>query len=408
MRGFKSTAYEFVPGRSWVPIGWPLYDSREVKGVVRSLVEGRLSQGKAVKGFEEAFAGYVGARHGVAVNSGSSANLLALAALLENKDLSRGQEVIVPAATFATVAAPILQLGLVPVYVDVEMESLNLNPEEVEKAVGPKTGLVMPVHSMGNPADMKSILKIAGKEKLRVLEDCCEAHGASIGSKKVGSFGDLATYSFFVAHNITTGEGGMVLANSAKYEKLLRSLREFGRVAQGKRFGFHDRVMGNYDARYLFERLGFNVRMTDLAASFGLVQLEKLERFNRVRRGIAGFFTQTLRKYHEFLQLPVVKEGTTHAFYGYPLVVKKNAPFTRKELTSFLESKKIETRPFFAGCLPDQPGFRKQPKRVVGRLPNARHVRDHAFFIGCHQAMDKKQRDYVAEALVEFLERHRK
>src|SRR3989344_4517032 len=215
------------PGR--VNIGWPVFDEKEVLQALDSLLNVRISQGPKVKQFEEDAARYVGTRYAVACNSGSSANLLALSALVATGKVKRGSEVIIPATTFATVASPIIQVGLVPVYVDVDPASWNIDPKEIEKAIGPKTKVIMPVHTFGNPAAMPEIMRIARKNKLLVLEDCCEAHGASVGKKKVGSFGDLATLSFFVAHNITTGEGGMVFTDSKEMMELVQSLREFGR-----------------------------------------------------------------------------------------------------------------------------------------------------------------------------------
>ncbi|HEY4504744.1 MAG TPA: DegT/DnrJ/EryC1/StrS family aminotransferase [Candidatus Paceibacterota bacterium] len=392
-----------------VNVSWPVFDEKEVLRALETLLDMRISQGPMVREFEKLFAEYIGVKYAVAVNSGSSANLLALATLIEAGDVALGSEVIVPAATFSTVASPIIQLGLIPVYVDVDQYSWNIDPREIEKALSSKTRVIMPVHSMGNPADMPAIMKIAKKNKLIVLEDCCEAHGASIGSKIVGSFGDIATLSFFVAHNITTGEGGMVLTNSEKYKDILISLREFGRLPQeiviNQRFTYGDPVLGKYDARYIFERLGYNVRMTDIAAALGIEQFKKLGRLNQVRVSIVKKYQEAFKKYSKFILLPEIRKNTVHNFYGYLFVIKEGATFKRQEFVDFLESKDIETRPFFAGCLPDQPAFRDKPKRVVGKLPISRSLRDNAIFIGCHPALTNEHVRRVIDTFKIFFKR---
>src|SRR3989338_4257587 len=220
---------EFIPGISKVNIGWPIFDGEEVLSVLSSLLDMQLSQGPKVLEFEKNFAAYQNVRFAVAVNSGSSANLLALTTLIESQEVSPGDEVIVPAATFSTVVSPIIQLGLIPVYIDVEKDTFNINPKEIERAITPKTKIIMAVHTLGYPANMPLIVEIAKKNNLKIIEDFCESPGAIMGCKRVGSFGDMSTVSFFVAHNMTTGEGGMVFTSNQKYNKILRSLREFGR-----------------------------------------------------------------------------------------------------------------------------------------------------------------------------------
>ena len=392
------------PGR--VNVGWPVFDEKEVLQALDALLNVRISQGPKVRQFEEMAARYVGTQYAVACNSGSSANLLALTALVASGKVPLGSEVVIPAATFPTVVSPILQAGLVPVYVDVNDRSWNMDPREVEKAIGPKTRVLMPVHTFGNPANMPALMKIARKHKLLVLEDCCEAHGASIGKKKVGSFGDLATLSFFVAHNITTGEGGMVFTNDKHTEDTLRSLREFGRLPdetmRTQRFTYPDKVLKNFDARYIFTRSGYNLRMTDLAASLGIEQIKKLDALNKKRLAIVRNYLKALAPYAKYLVLPTVEKDHLHSFYGFPFVVRKDAPFSRMDLVHFLEERGIETRPFFGGCLPDQPAFRHEPKRVVGTLPVARWIRDYSIFIGCHAALTPDHVRHVTTAFKDF------
>ncbi len=402
---------ELCPKPEQVTVGWPIFDEREVWNALSSLIDMRISQGPKVREFEERCARYIGKKYAVAVNSGSSANLIAFAALVASGDVPRGSEVIIPATTFSTVASPILQVGLVPVYVDVDPVSWNIDPNEIKKAIGPKTKVIMPVHTFGNPADMRAIMAIAKKHALIVLEDCCEAHGASIGGKKVGSFGLLSTLSFFVAHNITTGEGGMVFTDDQRYYRTLQSLREFGRLPlaaiQKQRFTYPDPILKNYDARYIFTRLGYNMRMTDIAASLGIEQIQKLDRLNAMRIKTVDTYNRVLKKYEKYLIVPSVARGDIHSYYGYPFVIRKDAPFERIPLISFLEERGIETRPFFGGCLPDQPAFRTEPKRVVGKLPVARWLRDRGIFIGCHPALSGGHIKHLMSAFGAFFKRYR-
>lgn len=408
---YRQPAPAFHPGRDRIGVGGVCFDEREVLRALRMLLSGRISQGPEVRAFEAAFAAYVGVAHGVAVNSGSSANLLALAALVEAGDVPRGAGVIVPAATFTTVLSPILQLGLTPVVVDVDPTTYNINPAEAARAVADDVRVLMPVHTLGCPAPMQELMALAARHGLRVVEDCCEAHGARLDDRAVGSYGDLATSSFFVAHNMTTGEGGMVLTPHAGYADLLRSLREFGRgfEATGERFSYSDEILTEYDERYVFYRLGFNLRMTDVAAALGLVQLEKLDAMNRRRLDTAHFYLAKLKQFDEFLQLPSLPAGCLHSFYAFPLVVRRGAPFSRAVLARYLEGRGIETRALFGGNLVDQPAYRRLPLRVVGDLPISRWLRDGALFIGCHPGIGDAERQYVVDAIAGFLDgRHPK
>lgn len=385
-----------------VSVGWPVYDEREVLGALDALLDLRISQGPRVKKFEEEFASYIGKKYAVAVNSGSSANLLALGMLLQAGKLNTGDEVIVPATTFATVASPVIQLGLIPVYVDVDPYTWNLDPKAIEATIGPKTKAIMAVHTFGNPADMKTLLQLKKNHDLIIIEDCCEAHGAAIGPKKVGSMGDLSTLSFFVAHNITTGEGGMIFTDDPQYYEILLSMREFGRFTKNVgRFEHNDAKLGNYDTRYIFTRLGYNVRMTDIEAALGLAQLKKLDRLNKKRIAIVEKYRKSLSKYPT-LRMPTVEKGNFHSYYGFPFTIEPTASFSRMDLVAHLESRGIETRPFFGGNLPDQPAFREEPMRLGGDLTNAKYLRDHGVFIGCHPALTGTQVNHVLKAFADF------
>lgn len=392
-----------------VSLAEPMFDHREVNRAIRTILSGWISQGPNVAEFERRFARYVGCEAAVAVNSGSSANLVVLLALRERLGLEDGDEVILPAAAFATVAAPVIQAGLTPVYVDVRRETLNIDPRVAEEALSPRSRVLMPVHTLGYPAEMEALGEIAARAELTVFEDCCEAHGASIDGKRVGSFGAVGTYSFFVAHNMTTGEGGMIVTDDAEIERLARSLREFGRVEQrqglSERF-FSDDVLTDFDRRYVFERLGLNVRMTDVAAAFGIEQLAKLDGMNDTRRGNAARLRARLTEIADFVEVPVEAPGYFHTYYGFPMLLTEKLSADRIAFTVYLEERGIETRPLFAGCLPDQPAFRAAPGRVVGSLEISRMLRDRMVFVGIHPALTEEQVDFVADTVTAFVRDH--
>jgi len=390
-----------------ITVGFPCFDHNEVNQALDSLLDVWISQGPKVKAFEKQYADYIGVKHGVACNSGSSANLLALTALIQAGKLSPGDEVIVPSATFTTVISPILQVGLVPVFVDVELETYNIDPAAIETAITDKTKLIMVVHSLGCPAKMSEIMKISEKENIPVLEDCCEAHGAAINDKKVGSFGLLSTWSFFVAHNITTGEGGMVVTNDNELKDILESIREFGRLKKYEpdmpRFYYNDGHLKDYDERYVFSNIGYNLRMTDIAASLGIEQLKKLDGLNDTRVKIAKRYSDGLKKFSDVLRLPNVNPGEFHSYYGYPIVIKKGAPFSRKEIVNALEKENIETRAFMGGDLSLQPAYRNTACRVATSMPNTDRMRDDAFFIGCHPYITDEQINKIIQTFERFL-----
>ena len=406
---FKATdPKERHPSAFRVPIGGSFYDEKEVKAVLECYLKGWLSTQKKVVEFEKIFSDYIGINHAVAVNSGTSANILALNALMEAGDLKREDEVIVPATTFITVASPVIQLGMVPVYVDVDANTLNIDPKEIEKAINPgKTKAIMVVHTLGYPADMDEIMEIAAKYNLKVIEDCCEAHGAMFMGKKVGTFGDLATFSFYVAHNITTGEGGMVVTNSKVYYEIASELREFGRLKsyQGERFGYSDTNLKDYDERYVFHRIGYNFRMADTPAAFGIEQVKKLDILNEKRIQNAKFYIDNFDdKLKSFFQILSLDDSVIFkVFYAFPIVVKAGGGISRKKIVSYLESKGIETRALFCSSLPDQPCFKSTPGRTVGQLPVSRWLRDNAFFIGCHPGLNENDLKYVIETLKEVI-----
>ena len=393
-----------------VTVGFPCFDHREVNQALDSLLDVWISQGPKVKRFEREYANYVGVEYGIACNSGSSANLLALTALIQTGKLSPGDEVIVPSATFTTVISPILQVGLKPVFVDVELDSYNIDPAAIKRAITDKTKLIMVVHSLGCPADMDSIITVSKETNIPVLEDCCEAHGSFYKGKMVGSFGLISTWSFFVAHNMTTGEGGMITTSNDELKDALESVREFGRLKKYEpgmpRFYYSDEHLNDYDERYVFTNIGYNLRMTDVAASLGIEQLKKLDSLNRVRNDIANSYTGGLKEYKKYLKLPEDSPDRYHSFYGYPILIEASAPFTRKDLVNHLEERGVETRAFMGGDLSIQPAYRDTVCRVAEDMPNTDKIRDNAFFIGCHPYITNEQKSKVLEAFDSFMKQH--
>jgi CDP-6-deoxy-D-xylo-4-hexulose-3-dehydrase len=405
---FEKKKTELESDSSKITVGYPVFDEKEVISALDSLLNLRISQGEKTKAFEEDFSKYIGAKHGVAVNSGSSANLLAVSSLIESGMVKKGAEVIVPAATFTTVVSPLIQNGLIPKFVDIEMDTYNIDPNEIEKAIDDKTGLILVVHSLGCPAKMKKIMDIAHQHNLPIMEDCCEAHGAEINGKKVGSFGDISTYSFFVAHNMTTGEGGMVLTSNETLNDILTSIREFGRLKKyekNKRFYYNDLKLKNYDERYVFNKIGYNVRMTDIAASLGVEQLKKLDNFNKRRLEITKRYNEGLSKFSDYLILPKIPDNCFHAFYGYVIVVKENEHFNRLDIVRFLEENNIETRCFMGGNLSLQPAYRNENIKISGDLKNTNYILNNAFFIGCHPHISEKGIEHVIKAFENFFKK---
>ena len=272
--------------------------------------------------------------YAAAVNSGSSANLIALSALLDNKKIKLGDEIIVPSTTFATVVSPIYQLGLVPVYLDVNNFNWNIDTSNLEKSLSKKTKAIFAVHTLGFPCDMAKINAIAKKYNLIVIEDCCEAHGATIGKFKVGSLSHISTWSFFVAHNITTGEGGMILTKDKKIYESIISLREFGRLVNYKKRFTSFGKMKNYDSRYMFMKNGYNVRLNDIASAIGIEQLKKLDKINVIRRKNAKYLIKNLSKHKDHFYFPKHNKDEKCAYYGFPILVT-NSKIKRSKLCSF-------------------------------------------------------------------------
>ncbi len=397
---------QFIPGKTKLPLNIPSYDAEEACEAMESILSTHVTMGEKVMKFEKMFAEYIGVRHAIMVNSGSSANLLALSVLanpLAQNRIEPGDEIITPALTWATTVFPIINCGAVPVLVDVDLDTFNLNMDEVEKAITNKTKAIMLVHLLGNPCNMQRIMEIAKANNLLIIEDACEAHGAEFNSQKVGSFGDLATFSFFFSHHISTIEGGMVLTNNEEYAELARALRVFGRIHELRD---RDKIANKYkdiDPRFLFINIGYNFRPTEIQGAFGIHQIKKLDKFIEIRRETARFWAENLKKYSDYLWLHEERKGAKHVWFGYPLTVNPNAPFTRKDIVDSLEGKGVETRPIMAGNIAEQPAMKLFHYRKVGDLPNSRLITRNSFFFGNHQGIGKQEREAILSYITEFM-----
>ncbi len=396
------------PSGPWrIPLSVPSFGIEEIMEVLDSLLAKRVTMGEKVRRFEASFAGYVGTRHGVMVNSGSSANLVALSALAHPglpRGLRSGDEVITTAVPWSTTVFPILQVGAIPVFVDIEPKTYNMDVKQIESAITSRTKAIMVVHLLGNPVDMAAVMELARRYDLFVIEDCCEAHGAEIGGRKVGSFGEIATFSFFFSHHISTIEGGIVLTDNDELADLARSMRAHGWVREMAKRREILEGFPYIDERYLFATAGYNLRPMELQGAFGLHQLTRLEGFIRARIETAQFWTRQLSGYSEYFVLPEEGEGTRHVWFCYPITIRPDAPFSRRELVQYLTGKGIETRPIMAGNMVEQPVMKDYPYRTAGDLRHAQYAMRHSILLPNHHEIGEDERSYAAEAFREFLE----
>ena len=405
---FENSREEFIPGKTKISIASPTYGFAEVNEALDSLLSTWVTMGKKVKKFENSFGRYIGSKYSVMVNSGSSANLLALSILTNpkfSKRIEAGSEVLTPAVTWATTLFPIVNVNLVPSIIDVGLEDFNLDVDKLRKSITKKTKAIMPVHLLGNPANMKEIIDIAKEYDLFVIEDSCEAHGAEFNNKKIGSFGDISTFSFFLSHHISTIEGGMLLTKNEEIFELAKSMRIFGSIRDQKNKKQIAKKNPELDPRFLFDSLGYNIRPTEIQGAFGIHQIKKLEKFIKIRTSNANFWNKKLAKFSNYLLLHSQRPNTRHAWFGYPITVRSPAPFSRDQLVNFLEKKNIETRPIMAGDITKQPAINLVKKKINRPLNNSKIIHSNSFFIGVHQGIGKIQRDYVVSVFEEFMSR---
>jgi CDP-6-deoxy-D-xylo-4-hexulose-3-dehydrase len=402
---------EFIPGNTEIPVTGKVFGKKELVSAVSASLDFWLTAGPYTEKFESEFAKKVGMRHSFMVNSGSSANLLALSSLLSprmgERRLNTGDEVITVAAGFPTTVTPILQNNLIPVYVDIDLETYVANEEQIEAAISPKTKAIMMAHTLGNPFNLDLVEGLAKKHNLWLIEDSCDALGGTYKDKNLGSFGDFSTFSFYPAHHITTGEGGAVLVKKAAHKVIVESLRDWGRdcwCAPGcdntclKRYEWQlGGLPEGYDHKYTYSHLGYNLKSGDIQAAIGLAQLDRLNSFIEKRRNNWSYLYKNLQILEEFLILPRPTENSDPSWFGFAITVKDNSPISRNDLVIKLNERKIGTRLLFGGNLLRQPAFIGTPRRVVGDLKNSDIVMNQTFWIGVWPGLSEQMLDYVIE-----------
>lgn len=414
VREYYSAAFgssPFIPGETPIPYAGRVFDDDELACLVEAGLDFWLTSGRFADRFEHDFARFCGIRYAMLVNSGSSANLAALSCLtspkLGERQLRPGDEVITLATGFPTTVNPIVQNQLVPVFVDVDLATYNLDVTQLEAAYTERTRAIMVAHTLGNPFDLDAVTSFAKRRNLWLIEDCCDAVGATYKGKTVGTFGDLSTVSFYPAHHITMGEGGCVLTDNTILKTLVESFRDWGRDCWcapgkedtcGKRFGWKiGDLPEGYDHKYIYTHIGYNLKLTDMQAAVGVAQLQKLPAFIAARRQNFADLYEGLKDLEEFFVLPKATEGSEPSWFGFPLAVRKGAPFTRRGVTQQLEARRISTRLLFGGNLVRQPAYLNVPHRTVGKLPNADFVMENVFWIGVYPGLGRQAIEFILE-----------
>ena len=401
----------FAPGESQVPVSGKVFDSSELEHLVEASLDGWLTTGRFAAEFERDFAAFMGVRCASLVNSGSSANLIALSCLtspsLGERRLRAGDEVITVAAGFPTTVNPIIQNGLVPVFVDIQLPTYDIDVTQLEAAVSERTRAIVLAHTLGNPFDLDAVMAFANTHKLWVIEDCCDAVGSTYRGRSVGTFGHLATTSFYPAHHITMGEGGCVLTQSPALKKLVESFRDWGRDCWcdpgksntcGCRFEWKlGDLPAGYDHKYTYSHIGYNLKATDMQAAVGVAQLKKLPAFMAARRENFAKLYTALKDLDDIFLLPEATPFSNPSWFGFPLAVRGDAPVTRNQVVQFLESRKIATRLLFGGNLLRQPAYRDIRRRVIGELPNTDFVMNNVFWVGLYPGITEPMIDYMAD-----------
>jgi len=407
----------FEPSVTLVPPSGKLLDSCEIKMMIESALDGWLTAGRFNSEFEKNLQKFLGVKHVLTVNSGSSANLVAFntltSPLLGSRAIQKGDEVISVAAGFPTTVNPIIQFGAIPVFVDVCLPTYNIDPEKIEAAITPKTKAIMLAHTLGNPYCLDTIVNLCKKYSLWLIEDCCDALGSLYDNRLVGTFGDIATLSFYPAHHITMGEGGAVFTNNTELKKIAESIRDWGRDCYcepgkdntcGKRFCWKlGDLPEGYDHKYTYSHLGYNLKITDMQAACGVAQLNKLPAFIENRRENFNYLKKRLNSCSEYLILPQATEKSIPSWFGFPITMKESSPVSRRDLVDYLDQCKVGTRMLFAGNLIRQPYMNKQNYRVAENLNVTDQIMNNTFWIGLQPALSKDMLDYSAECIEKFL-----
>lgn len=416
---YSKTAFarrEFIPGVTAIPPAGKVIDGAEVGLMIQASLDGWLTTGRFNTEFEKRLSKFLGVKHVLTTNSGSSANLLAFTALtsptLGDRAIKPGDEVIGVAAGFPTTVNPIIQNGAIPVFVDVDLATYNISPDLIEAAITPKTKAIMLAHTLGNPYNLRKIRELCDKYKLWLVEDCCDALGSTYDGKLVGTFGDIGTLSFYPAHHITMGEGGAVFTNKSKLRLAVESIRDWGRSCFcppgedntcKKRFCWQlgDLPYG-YDHKYTYSHLGYNLKITDMQAACALAQMDKLPSFIEARKHNFAYLKERLASCKEFLVLPEATEGSEPSWFGFPITLKDTIPYQRLDLLTFLDEHKIGTRLLFAGNLLRQPYMIGREYRVSGTLENTDRIMSKTFWVGVWPGLTPEMLDYVVDRIETF------
>jgi len=409
---------DFIPGQTPVPVSGRVFDGADVQSLIDSSLDFWLTTGRFAHQFEKEFARFFKMRSAILVNSGSSANLLALACLtspaLGERRLQPGDEVITAATGFPTTVNPIFQNGLVPVFVDADIPTYNADVSQLEAALSERTRAVILAHTLGNPFNLDVVTAFCREHHLWLIEDCCDAVGATYNGQPVGRFGDVATVSFYPAHHMTMGEGGAVLTDQPRLKKLIESFRDWGRDCWcnpgrentcGKRFDWElGELPHGYDHKYTYSHIGYNLKATDMQAAVGVSQLKKLPGFIQQRRENFDYLTERLSSLGDYFLLPQATPNAEPSWFGFPIYVRPGAAFSREEAVRWLEAHKIGTRLLFGGNLTRQPAYREHNYRVVGDLPRADEIMRRVFWIGVYPGLTRPMLDYVCETLAQLCE----
>lgn len=408
---------EFIPGKTPVRYAGRVFNEKELQLLVDSSLDFWLTSGRYSEQFEVAFADFVGVEYAMLTNSGSSANLLALTALtsplMGSKRLKPGDEVITVAAGFPTTVNPIIQNGLIPVFLDIELGTYNIKVEDLECAFSSKTRAIMLAHTLANPYNLDVIMEFIKRHDLFLVEDCCDALGSTYRGKHVGTFAHVSTCSFYPAHHITMGEGGIVFTNDDVIARAVTSIRDWGRDCYckggenntcGKRYsGKYGELPQGYDHKYVYSHIGYNLKVTEMQAAIGVAQLEKLPQFVELRKANFNTWLEWFKRYEEYFILPHATDFSSPSWFAFPVSVRVGAPFQRTELTNYLAMKGIETRNLFAGNITKQPAYLSIKKRIVGSLENTNFVMNSTFFLGTYPGMTKQMIQYTLKMLNDFM-----
>ncbi|MDP3987515.1 MAG: lipopolysaccharide biosynthesis protein RfbH [Candidatus Levybacteria bacterium] len=410
------SAKKFLPGKTRIPHAGKVFDEKELNALIEACLDGWWTEGRFAQEFEKKFAKYLDTKYVTLVNSGSSANLVAFMSLtskvFKERAIKPGDEVITSATAFPTTVNPIIQAGCVPVFVDNDIETGNITAEQIKKAMSKKTKAIMVAHTLGNPIPLDEILKIVKKNKLWLIEDCCDALGSTYDGKMLGTFGDVATFSFYPAHHITMGEGGAIVTKNPLIHRSIRQFRDWGRDCWcdtgkdntcRKRFAWKMGLLPyGYDHKFIYSQIGYNLKLTDMQPALGLAQLEKLDSFIKKRNENFRRIFRHMKKYEKYFILPKWEKKASPSWFGFLLTIKDNAPFKRLDIINFLEKKNIATRTLFSGNLLRHPAYMNIKHRKVGSLKNSDKFTNDAFWIGVYPGIKDEMLKFILKSFDDF------